>query len=612
MDELARLLGHVDLFDGLDPSTLEALADQLEVEYVSAGSTIVEEGEAGDCLYIVDSGRLRVSKMVDGSEIVLRELSRADVVGEMALLDDRPRSATVRAVRDSRIYRLGASSFADLVTQRPSVLSQVARLLITRLTSVHTPPLGSGAPRTVAMCPAGPDGSRVGRTAHLLAAELELTGRVCHVDTDMVNDALGRGAAERTPEGPGWGDLVNWFHAIERSHDHVIYETEVDLTPWSWTCLRQADLVLVVGAADGDPSLGAVEAATDTLTGSARRELVLVHPPFQPRPRGTARWLDRRAVDGHHHLRDGSAADVARLARLVRGEAYGLVLGGGGPRGLAHLGVIRALEETGIPIDFVGGTSIGAMMGAAVAAGLSDAERLQRIVEPIASRGRLLDVTLPILSLASATKISRMLSSQAGFGSLQIEDLPRPFFCVSADLSSADEVVHETGDLWRAIRASLSIPGVFPPVYERGRLLVDGAVLNNLPVDLMRERVGSGTVIAVDLLPEMDKLESSPFEPELSGWRALGRRLRPSIGSSSVPTILDVMSRSNALAGVRAQRDVLATTRVDLYLRPPMFPLGSFDFKAALPLVDLAYHDTMSVLETHDWGRRAAETPSER
>jgi predicted acylesterase/phospholipase RssA len=270
--------------------------------------------------------------------------------------------------------------------------------------------------------------------------------------------------------------------------------------------------------------------------------------------------------------------------------------------------VIRALEETGIPIDFVGGTSIGAMMGAAVAAGLSDAERLQRIVEPIATRGRLLDVTLPILSLASATKISRLLSSQAGFGSLQIEDLPRPFFCVSADLSSADEVVHERGDLWRAIRASLSIPGVFPPVYERGRLLVDGAVLNNLPVDLMRVRVGSGTVIAVDLLPEMDRLESTPFEPELSGWRALGKRLRPSIGSYSVPTILDVMSRSNALAGVRAQRDVLATTRVDLYLRPPMFQLGSFDFKAALPLIELAYHDTMSVLETHDWERRARVT----
>ena len=221
-------------------------------------------------------------------------------------------------------------------------------------------------------------------------------------------------------------------------------------------------------------------------------------------------------------------------------------------------------------------------------------------------------MTLPILSLASASRISRLLSSQAGFGSLQIEDLPRPFFCVSADLSSVDEVVHETGDLWRAIRASLSIPGVSHPVYEQaasGRLLVDGAVLNNLPVDLMRERVGSGTVIAVDLLPEMDKLQSSPFEPELSGWRALGRRLRPSLGSSSVPTILDVMSRSNTLAGVRAQHDVLATTRVDLYLRPPMFPLGSFDFKAALPLVDLAYHDTMSVLETHDWGRRARETP---
>jgi lysophospholipid hydrolase len=336
---------------------------------------------------------------------------------------------------------------------------------------------------------------------------------------------------------------------------------------------------------------------------TARCELVLVRPPSQSSPEGTHRWIEQRTVGAHNHLRRGEKSDISRLARVVRGRATGVVLGGGGPRGLAHLGVLRALEETGIPLDVVGGTSIGALIGAMYAAGLSHDDRVKRTLDATTRHGRLVDLTLPVLSLASGRKVTRLL--EEGFGAMRIEDLSTGYFCVSADLTTASQVVHDRGDLWRAIRASLSMPAIFPPVYDGGHLLVDGAVLNNLPVDWMRRRIMGGLLVAVDLLPEVERLPSAPFGPAVSGWRALASVLRRRFGSPSVPDIMDVVTRSNALAGVRAQQELLDTHRVDLYLRPPTPRMGAFDFEKAVPLIDLGYRYTLCALESSEFAARA-------
>jgi len=234
-------------------------------------------------------------------------------------------------------------------------------------------------------------------------------------------------------------------------------------------------------------------------------------------PSDTARWLAHSAVADHHHLRDGHPEDMARLARMVTGTGYGLVLGGGGPRGFAHLGVLRALEEAGVPIDVVGGTSIGALMGAISALGMDDAERVARAVTAFTRSGRLVSPTLPLVALSSGRRVDRLLAEH--LGPAMIEDLPQRFFCVSANLTTAEEVIHERGPLWPAVRASLSLPGIFPPVYADGHLLIDGGALDNVPVEVMRARVGNGCVIAVDLSPEMEPMTAVPFGPGLSGWR---------------------------------------------------------------------------------------------
>jgi predicted acylesterase/phospholipase RssA len=492
------------------------------------------------------------------------------------------------------------SSFMGLLERSPALVSAVIRLLVDRLLDVDRllvtdrPQAPSPGGRTIAVVPAGQSVGQNARAAatvaEQLAAQLARSGSVARVDAKAVERQLGPGAAQRGPGDQGRAELIGWLHARERAHDRVIYQPDGQDTAWSRLCLSQSDVVLLVAAAAGDPSLGAVEARA-LATGSLRCELALLHEA-EAAPTATARWLERRLVADYHHLRAGRPGDVARLARMITGTGCGLVLGGGGARGLAHLGVIRALEEAGVPIDVVGGTSMGAIMAALCARDLDDAERIRR-VRAIARNGRrLLTPTLPLLALSAGRYLDQILSEH--LTAVPIEDLPLRFYCVSANLTRAEEVVHERGPLWEAVRASLALPGIFPPVYSGGDLLIDGGAMNNVPADVMRGRVGSGTIVAVDVSPEVEPLTAAPFESGLSGWRVLGRRLNPFAPPQPVPGIADILSRSTGLSQVRNRRAL--DGRPDLVLRPPVTGFGVLDFKGGIALFETGYRYAVQAL----------------
>ena len=593
--DLDAFLAGVPLFAALDEMTRLQLAEQLEPVQVAAGDVVIAQGDAGDGLFLVVSGRLRVSVETAGTERVLHDLARGAVVGEIALLTNRPRSATVRAVRDSDLLQLRAATFNALVERTPAVLGQMARLLVDRLLAVDRPRLEPTGSRAIAVAPAGTDPSPAAKVAEELTDRLARTGSVFRLDADVVSRHLGPGAAQRGPGDPGRDELTGWLHAIERGNDHVVYQTDAADTAWSRLCLNQSDVVLLTAAATADPQLGAVETRA-LAVGTLRCELVLVHPS---QPSATSAWLKGRPVADHHHLRGGHPEDVTRLARMVTGTAFGLVLGGGGPRGFAHLGVIRALEEAGVPIDVIGGTSIGAVMGAICAQGLTDAERVEMAVLAFARSGRLIRPTLPLVALSSGRRVDRLLAEHLAPTTL-IEDLPRPFFCISANLTRAEAVIHERGVLLRAVRASLSLPGIFPPVYADGDLLIDGGALDNVPVGTMRARVGSGSVIAVDLAPEVEPMTAAPFDPGLSGWRVLVSRLNPLATAAKMPSVIDILSRSTGLSGVRHQRATLTDDQVDLLLHPPISGLGALDFKGGVALIETGYRHAVEVLGRSD------------
>jgi predicted acylesterase/phospholipase RssA/CRP-like cAMP-binding protein len=603
--ELNAFLADIPFFASLDEATRLELAEQLEPVHVAAGEVIFRQGDTGEGLFLVVSGRLRVSVAADGPERMLYDLGRGAIVGEMALLTDRPRAATVHAVRDSDLLLLRVSSFTSLLERSPALVTGMMRLLVDRVLAVDQlltveRPQALPPGRTIAVACAGRNPGPATLVAGRLAAQLARAGAVFRVDADVVARQLGAGAAQRGPGESGRAELTGWLHAVERDHDHVIYQPDPEDTAWSRLCLSQSDLVLLVASAGDDPSLGAVEARA-LATSSLRCELVLVH---QGQPSATASWLERRPVADHHHLRDGRSGDVARLARMITGAGCGLVLGGGGARGLAHLGVMRALEEAGVPIDVVGGTSIGAIMAGLCARGLDDAERV-RIVQDIARHGRrLFTPTLPLLALSAGRWVDRVLAEH--LTAVPIEDLPLRFFCVSANLTRAEKVIHERGPLWPAVRASLALPGIYPPVYADGHLLIDGGALDNVPAEVMRGRVGTGSIVAVDVSPEVVPLTAAPFETTLSGWRVLGRRFNPFAEPRPLPGIADILIRSTGLSQVPHRRAALNDDRVDLLLRPPVGRLGVLDFRGGIALIDAGYRYAVEALARSGLAERFA------
>ncbi|MGH3287425.1 MAG: cyclic nucleotide-binding domain-containing protein [Streptosporangiaceae bacterium] len=393
--ELNAFLAGIPFFAALDEATRLELARQLEPVQAAAGQVIFRQDDTGEGLFLVVSGRLRISVAADGAEHVLYDVGRGAIVGDMALLTDRPRAATVRAVRDSDLLLLRVSSFNSLLERSPALVTGVIRMLVDRLLAVdrlltvdRSQPPAPGS-RAIAVVAAGQDARPAATVAGWLAGQLARSGPVFRVDADVIARELGPGAAQRGPGDPGRAELVGWLHAVERAHERVIYQPDAEDTAWSRLCLSESDVALLVASAGDDASVGAVEAralATDSL----RCELALLHqahPGQAAQTSAMATWLADRPVADHHHLRAGRPGDVARLARMITGTGCGLVLGGGGARGLAHLGVIRALEEAGVPIDVVGGTSIGAIMAALCALGMDDAERVQVVID-IARSGR--------------------------------------------------------------------------------------------------------------------------------------------------------------------------------------------------------------------------------
>ncbi len=309
-------------------------------------------------------------------------------------------------------------------------------------------------------------------------------------------------------------------------------------------------------------------------------------------PSGTQRWLAPRNVDRHHHVRLGNRGDFARVVRFLTGRAVGLTLGGGFARGLAHIGVFRALAECNIPLDAVGGASMGGLIGALWASGWSN----ERIMNEISTgcRDSFNDMTLPFIAFKSGRKFSDLVARF--FGDARIEDLWHPFFCVSANLNRAELTLHKSGGLTKATLASSRAPGIFPPIVYGGELHVDGGSINNVPVDLMRVFCGNGITIGVDVSPPHELEDVEDYGYTVSGLQALRSRFGLwGAKKSFVPSIPLILMRTLEFGGIsyRMTREGSA----DLMLQPEMLGFKRTDWHLADEIVDQSYRHAMEKIE---------------
>ncbi|HBI21349.1 MAG TPA: hypothetical protein DDY37_01975, partial [Legionella sp.] len=497
-DALISFLKTIHYLKTLPLATLEKLASQCETTYINSGDTLIKQGSKGDGLYIVQSGFLRAIKERDGKEDeILGDIHRGELIGELALFTSSPRAATVIAIRDSVLWKISEASFTVFLQENPTHMMPIVKAVILRI--LHPKKSEKSKYATLALAPAGQRAFDKKITSKIIEQFVlfhqarsshadDEHPRMLHLHSDLMKARFPDiNWQQATPEILFKSSVIDWLNEQEETYQYVIYETDTVYSAWTALCLRQADKIILIGESDDSPELGIIEQHifNSSSKNRAHIDLVLLHDKKTLMPRDTARWLKERYVDVHH-VKKGVLKDIQRVVRLVSGEGIVLVLGGGGAKGGAHLGVYKAFCELGVPIDRVCGTSMGSIMGALIAMDLPLDQMVERINKYVIYNKKLHDYTLPFVSLLSGmgwlTALERLFGK-----SVCIEDLWKNFFCITSNFTLRKMDVLKRGLLYLAIRASVSLPGVLPPISnEHNELLIDGGIFNNIPVDVMR------------------------------------------------------------------------------------------------------------------------------
>ncbi|HQS33584.1 patatin-like phospholipase family protein [Polaromonas sp.] len=573
---LAQLLSNI--LGELDPAAMAILQSHLEWIELAAGEVLIAQGDPGDAMFLSISGRLRVyTRGEDGQERMLREVSRGEALGEMSLYTNEPRSATVIAVRNCVLVRLDKAAFQTLIASSSQVSVVLTRKIIKRLQTAHAP-TGMARPVSMALIPItqGVDARPFGEE---LAQQLQRLGRVrvidaASLDLDMGEPGLANSPASDTDTNRR---IALYLDQVEADHDHVLLLADHHPGAWTQRCIHHSDELMLLANASEPPALHPTELKClmgRTSRAQAGEILVLLHPADLKRPVGTQAWLARRPVTDHVHIRPTLARDMKRLARIQNRTAIGLVMAGGGARGLAQLGLYRALQEHGFEIDYVGGTSIGSVMAALVASD-RPLDEVMRIARKAFSTNPTGDFNLiPLLSLISGKRLRRVIRTAAEelLGTnAQVEDLWKNYYCVATNYSQAREQILQAGDLVQALLASIAIPGALPPVPHHGDLLCDGGTFNNFPVNLMREMRGVGKVIGCDLSLSKPRHIDGTQAP--SGWALLRDRLRTRAKRRyKFPSLIAYLLNVTILYSSARQSEAKRLT--DLYFNPPLPRVG--------------------------------------
>ena len=587
----AELLRSTAIFRELSNEQLDAIWSRAKVHNLTRGAVLVRQGTPSDSVYIVVSGRFEVS--VEGQKSPIAEIGVGEPIGETGFFSGATRNATIVAARDSVVLELDRASFDAVGQQVPAIHQTLLRALARRL--------ADGSLRGIA------ERRRIAaRTVTVIAGGREPIPPEFFERLDQVVGRRGKGRLldrkylghhfpGRTPDDPA---VSNWLNAIEHEYELIAYLADDSLTDWTRKAIRQSDQVLIVVSGPATSELNPVEAFAFEMHPAARRRLICLHDTRTGWVKGTADWLKHREVAMHHHVSMEDEADFKSLHRFLTGRALGYVGAGGGGFGPAHIGIYKAFAERGINFDMLGGASVGAAVLGGFAMMLSPEEVDIGTHDVFVTSRGFRRFTLPRYSLLDHTSFDEALRRQ--YRGIAIEDAWRPYFAVATvlDGSAQGPYLIRSGPIWKAVRASGSLPAVLPPVFtDDGRMLVDGGVVDNIPLRSMKSlKTGPNLVVHFGVRDVQQRFEVD-YTAIPGRWQLLRQMLTPA-GRRKLPRIPNPISVLQRCLVMHQNPELLPVGPLDLVLAVPPLPGANFmDFDRHFEVFEAAYHWCRSRIE---------------
>jgi lysophospholipid hydrolase len=586
--------------------------------HLDAGEHIAIKDQPCDSMFVVLNGRLRTGTSPapndTGNAPPSLEYGRGETIGGLEALADDRWSQDVFAIRHCEVARVPMSLINVLISLYPAAGIRFAKVIAKMhkynksLNAADSllPSYGLSL-ATVAVIPLTQD-IDVSEFCSSLTSSLHSIAPTKLLTKDETVEKIGRRLLRR-PSALLKMKMTRFLGDLEENNRLVVYQGEVKYTWWSKIAILQADCVLVVVDSNSAPETSSrvqdclkwanavknvrvelVVVQSRTVSKSGEHASEEVNDWNENRPWLTRQHLVRAPLKDHFQ-------DFSRMCRRVTGQSIGLVLGGGGARGLAHLGVIKALNEAGLSVDMVGGTSQGAFVGALYAKDPDDFEKLEKTAREMADsmssmKEKLLDLTFPVTSFFNGSRFNNGISKF--LGDIRIQDLVLNFYCVSVDIRNSQQMVHRKGVCWKAVRASMTLAGYLPPVSVDGALCVDGGYMNVLPADIMKES-GAKMVIAVDV--SYEKVEDYyEYGMDLSGWWLIWNSWNPFTKTVRVPSMGDINERLAWISSERYKRHVVEN-KTDLFLRPPVDDYGTLQFDKFDEIVQIGYDYAKPLVE---------------
>lgn len=562
-----------NLFGEVEEGILKEIFDTGTIQSIETGDYLFKQGEAQNELFIVLSGRLRAIQEKDGNAVILGDIAEGEPVGEIALFTNEPRMASVIAVRKSAVLQMNQSQYRTIVSKSPDFAAALTRFVINRLRRNVLQQHVEAAPKNIALIHLQP--------------EQDISDFINSVKDQLEMDFLATKIHRKEDT-----ETSSLFETLEaHKGTNLMYCSGQD-QEWTKHCLLYADLVLVISDFGSSKELHAVEKDHGLYEGhilNKKTFLLLLHREETERPYGTQDWLKERPVNLHLHIRKNHEKDIRRLSRMLTNKAVGLVLGGGGTKGYAHVGAVKALLKSGLEVDFVGGTSAGAIYGIAMTFSDFDFDNIDQICKQSAAREEgVNDFFLNIFSNKAKSGAEDFI--QKLFGEADLEDLWINSYCVSTNISNSEVRIHNKGKIWEQVQASFALPGIFPPVIIEDQVYVDGGVSDNLPVDPMY-RYPIKHIIAISLNgSDPEDLGSENFSKK---WD----KLKDAFGKNKKydnPALTSVLVNTMTLNS--RQKEEITKSKVSLYFELNLRAVSLLDDSKWEKVVKKGYEQTRDFL----------------